>query len=1395
MEPKTFTTEKARNGTRLTTPEDQESMHFEKPLILSRQAVKLHRQAGQTDTGMDNSTPGSTQQRWKIEINQVSTTNKNSGFVCSLAHSVGFFPATQEQNTNDLERAPPSRTNLENVIFTDNSTITKATDHLKLTVTYNNEGRTKLTPHSQALANQHEDCQREFNINQTQDPTELTNACYTQVIRDQIAQDSQGKQTRSVVLLCDLPFPTQSQLKEHLQNYHGIYPHTPPQAAPTPLAQPPRALPTDDTAEVITKLYAVLAIAKEKSERPTNHGTPQPAWWILREHIQQFFEHIPMLFAQYVNVFERNTDRPATISGWLTAAWDEVKNPQQTHKFLTPPTSQEMRAFHPAPNRTTRKAISNVSQAGQSAKNQKATDTGNAPLKKKSSDDSLGLSEPRPTKTKQDETADGEKQGHETTPQVTNTRAGTWHGNAEHTDPDGTTSNEPKDQEALIKEQRTRKPVTMGRTSTPSIEDRNPQSNDKNRYTTIPLNTPVILQRSTPHEPTEEPKKVNDKILAQEIEGQLEHKTETAHRWSIQNNPTNIQDKKNAPAKPAEKGPNTEARQPKEIEVTISIKARTSTAEQRIQKTEHRVKEPSNNVPEPVATLEIKVNKPADTKIVPHNDPSRINPDAERTVNTSNNSEKQDVTQAQRTDAQTTDWYSLMLEDEANEDATPRDTQPYHTTRDATSHQQNEQSRKQPQIREPGAQETTTPEAAQSHTKPHPKNNQNLGQPRPLPKTERATNSDTTQTIMKKLEHIKRIIRKHPRPNEQCAIPILLDFLPKGTVRVTLTLLLTLCHKPGQQIPLDKLLKYTAAAWELTKCSDKPKLFKEILGRMASKTDTRSQVMKKYENFERRLLQFSTKFGGKTPPNGQRELTAIEWGWMHALLEAFMTRINSGKRELAEAIYQATGININQLQSSKRVTCGDLAKGIGELWESGKYARKSRPAIAPMIHPHLRSKARVCILEIEFIGTILTPRNPETSQGEALHVRILAESEEATHHLPQSAPINPQIKQTPEQPAHGDNYPIKKIDEAGKQKKNQPPAKKQSAGTIYHGQIYRIDSTTYKFLHPQQQEPITINGHSYLKIGTSQKGTSRQPILLDRENATTKKSALVADLQLLKERYKCPFPQKPTKITDEKLTPGQVYSLCSGATIRFARTNDKVNVGTVQQYKVRFPAVKITDKIAGPHPHANQDTGHLQKDTPPNYPTHTGSHSTHTETHPGKGHLENGHLTTTKNPPMDTSTIRPHQPKQQDVTNSSTKYLVQTTSPATQQPETENMKQRPDAADAGSFLRRQIKSPGDFSRSNEQAFLKYENDMDHDAIRNSTTARRLRKKAPSKISLASTIIRNTLLFHEDIQAGQCSRYQCPKPRTCFLARKSKQTAGSLYDSWKCYKPPPRREGQ
>merc|ERR1712218_268006 len=115
----------------------------------------------------------------------------------------------------------------------------------------------------------------------------------------------------------------------------------------------------------------------------------------------------------------------------------------------------------------------------------------------------------------------------------------------------------------------------------------------------------------------------------------------------------------------------------------------------------------------------------------------------------------------------------------------------------------------------------------------------------------------------------------------------------------------------------------------------------------------------------------------------------------------------------------------------------------------------------------------------------------------------------------------------------------------------------------------------------------------------------------------------------------------------------------------------------------------------------------------------------------------------------------------------------------TQQPEKEIMGPRPDAADAGNFLRRQIKSPGNFSRSNTRAFLKFEEEMDHKLIYNNIISEKLRKKDQPKSSLTATLLRNSLLLNEDTRAGQCSRYQCRKPRTCFLVRKSKQEAGSL----------------
>ena len=90
---------------------------------------------------------------------------------------------------------------------------------------------------------------------------------------------------------------------------------------------------------------------------------------------------------------------------------------------------------------------------------------------------------------------------------------------------------------------------------------------------------------------------------------------------------------------------------------------------------------------------------------------------------------------------------------------------------------------------------------------------------------------------------------------------------------------------------------------------------------------------------------------------------------------------------------------------------------------------------------------------------------------------------------------------------------------------------------------------------------------------------------------------------MLKKTYKCPFTTKTDKVTDKKLTltPGQIYKLRNGATIKFLRANDKASeesIGTVQQYNIRFTAIRISNETAGPHPHADQDIGHPQRTRP-----------------------------------------------------------------------------------------------------------------------------------------------------------------------------------------------------
>merc|ERR1711997_1387469 len=87
-------------------------------------------------------------------------------------------------------------------------------------------------------------------------------------------------------------------------------------------------------------------------------------------------------------------------------------------------------------------------------------------------------------------------------------------------------------------------------------------------------------------------------------------------------------------------------------------------------------------------------------------------------------------------------------------------------------------------------------------------------------------------------------------------------------------------------------------------------------------------------------------------------------------------------------------------------------------------------------------------------------------------------------------------------------------------------------------------------------------------------------------------------------------------------------------------------------------------------------------------------------------------LDLTHNPHDGIDSFEKHQPNKEDTAQQHTELHPGLAQP----PEEEKMGPRPDAVDAGNFLRRQIKSPGNFSRSNRKAFLKFEEEMDHKLI-------------------------------------------------------------------------------
>ena len=185
--------------------------------------------------------------------------------------------------------------------------------------------------------------------------------------------------------------------------------------------------------------------------------------------------------------------------------------------------------------------------------------------------------------------------------------------------------------------------------------------------------------------------------------------------------------------------------------------------------------------------------------------------------------------------------------------------------------------------------------------------------------------------------------------------------------------------------------------------------------------------------------------------------------------------------------------------------------------------------------------------------------------------------------------------------------------------------------------------------------------------------------------------------------------------------------------------DERTNRGSTTPQESRADPRRTLTKISNP---SHEQTAPEREDSAPH------SHADPVQRHLHEGRVTGGHNPThPRSPPRTGHMDTPGDPQGHiKGTNTSSSSLQE------QQPTSEDiikrknmkMKPRPDAADAGNFLRRQISSPGDFSLSNKQAFLKFEEKLDYKLLKDCATSKTRWKKAPPKLSLASETGRENL---------------------------------------------------
>ena len=261
----------------------------------------------------------------------------------------------------------------------------------------------------------------------------------------------------------------------------------------------------------------------------------------------------------------------------------------------------------------------------------------------------------------------------EINPQIINKRIYTCRGNAgRETAQDEPTTAQPRDKGPIAK-------------PGPSIKDRTPQFTKSGQD----MQDAHLPDTTEPHPDGihKQPKGANGtEYVAEEIAARKEHEVDTANQHGGPYVQTDLQKQQPENKGPTGHDPVIQPRQAKEIEVTISVRAnaKISTKQYQNMDGDHKISNTTDaETTPPATTLEIRVTNSRAREDEPNENPLAMKPaprggpttqGPKLPINNAPGKTDRTSTETRGKDRQTTDWYSLVLQDEDKENIEPKET-------------------------------------------------------------------------------------------------------------------------------------------------------------------------------------------------------------------------------------------------------------------------------------------------------------------------------------------------------------------------------------------------------------------------------------------------------------------------------------------------------------------------------------------------------------------------------------------------------------------------------------------------------------------------------------------------------------------------------------------------